>query len=214
MPKNRDCDEEPRTEGKRHKKITFDFEDVKRHFDENINDVKAKFDLANREKINGMHFASEIWRSQIVFLDSALDFYIHEVAKLGIIKIFNNEWDETNQYREIKVSMDFALRLADSYENADNLLGEIDEINQKNCFMGFDNLQKILRTVGLEANKDKKGIVDALYKRRNQIAHQSDRLPNVPDKQPIDETEVQNYISSIESLVSEINQKIEELNNR
>ena len=153
----------------------------------------------NREKINGMHFASEIWRSQIVFLDSALDFYIHEVAKLGIIKIFNNEWDETNQYREIKVSMDFALRLADSYENADDLLGEIDEI---------------LRTVGLEANKDKKGTVDALYKRRNQIAHQSDRLPNVPDKQPIDETEVQNYISSIESLVSEINQKIEDLNNR
>ena len=144
-----------------------------------------------------------------MFLDSALDFYIHEVAKLGITKIFNAEWEETQKYRELRVSMEFALELADSVSNADDLLGEIDSINQRNCFMGFDNLQTVLRIVGLDVDKTKKDEINSLYRRRNQIAHQSDRLPDNPEKQPITEEEVRTYLDLVEKFVEDINLRIE-----
>lgn len=209
---DRDCDEEVRKVDTRRKKISFSFESVKKHFDDNISDIKNKFPLADGELAKDENLAKEIWRSQIVFLDSALDFYIHEVAKYGIIKIFNSDWEETPKYGELKVSLDFAVKLADSYENCDDLLGEIDDINHKACFMGFDNLQKILNVVGVPADKSKKGKIDELYKRRNQIAHQSDRLPDNPEKQDITKDYVEDFITLIEQFVSDINTKVEAKN--
>lgn len=209
MPKTRECDEEPRVEGTRRKKVNFKYEDVKKHFQDNLKDIKEKFSLADREKATDLHSAEEIWRCQIVFLDSALDFYIHEVAKLGITKIFNTEWEETQKYKKLKVSMEFALKLADSVGKADDLLGEIDGINQRNCFMSFDNLQTVLHLVGLDADKTKKDEINALYRRRNQIAHQSDRLPDNPEKQPITEEDVRRYLDLVEKFVEDINSRIE-----
>ena len=202
-------DEEPRRIEQRKKKIKFPYEDVKKHFDENLSDIEEKFALADRERSNGdLKSAQEIWRSQIVFLDSALDFYIHEVAKLGIVRIFNGDWDETEKYRKIKVSMDVVLKIADSHENADVLLGEIDEINQRNCFMEFKKLQETLHLIGLKANASKQKNIDELYKRRNQIVHQSDRLPNNPNKQDINENTVKDYIKVVKSLVEDIDSKL------
>ncbi len=204
-------DEEPRLEGKRKKKIKFSYENVNKHFYENLSDIEEKFALADREKSTGdLKSAQEIWRSQVVFLDSALDFYIHEVAKLGIIRIFNGDWAETEKYRKIKVSMDFALKMADSHENADALLDEIDEINQYNCFMKFGKIQETLHLIGLDADTSNQEGINDLCSRRNQIAHQSDRLPNDTNKQPISKKDVQKYIASVKSLVADINSKVKE----
>ena len=208
MGKNRNCDEEPRRVEQRKKKIKFPYKNVKKHFDENLSDIEEKFVLADKEKSTNLKTAQEIWRSQVVFLDSALDFYIHEVAKLGIIRIFNGDWEETIKYKTMKVSMDFALKLAESDENADALLGEIDEINQKNCFTNFENIQKIMQIVGLSVNKSKGKGINELYKRRNQIAHQSDRVPNNPKKQDISEQTVRYYIKIVKSLVDHIDSKV------
>ena len=46
MQKNRDCDEETRVEGTRRKNVNFKTEDVKRHFQDNLKDIKDKFSLA------------------------------------------------------------------------------------------------------------------------------------------------------------------------
>lgn len=204
-------DEEPRRVEQRKKKIKFPYKDVKRHFDENLSDIEEKFALADREKSTGdLKSAQEIWRSQIVFLDSALDFYIHEVAKLGIIRIFDRDWEETKKYRKIKVSMDFALKMAESYENADALLDEIDEINQYNCFMKFGKIQETLHLIGLDGDASNQETIDDLCNRRNQIVHQSDRLPNNPKKQDISDQTVRDYIDVVRSLVEDIDSKVKE----
>ena len=49
--------------------------DVRKHFDENLKDVKDKFGLAQNELKANLRSAEEIWRSQVVFLESAFCFF-------------------------------------------------------------------------------------------------------------------------------------------
>ena len=85
--------------------------DVRKHFDENLKDVKDKFGLAQNELKANLRSAEEIWRSQVVFLESALDFYIHELVKYGLLKIFNGEWPETDKSKKFKVSFPVMLKI-------------------------------------------------------------------------------------------------------
>lgn len=207
-----DTDEIPRKIEIRDKKdtskISFEYSNIRKHLTDNISDVKNKFVIANSLEKENLYQAKEIWRSQIVFIDSTLDFYIHEVIKYGIIKMFNGEWPSTPKFENIKVSLKFAIDFAKTPENANFLLGEIDEINQKNCFMSYDNIKKQLNIIDITPDTSKKAIIDEIYQRRNQIAHQSDRLPENPIKQDISQDLVYHYISEIESFISDIEKQI------
>jgi len=218
MKHDRDFEDEQRNENQREKKTVFvdvDFERIKQNVQNNINDVKAKFALSNKEKIENLPLAEEIWRSQIVFLDSALDFYVHEVTTYGIVKIFNGEWEETKSFNEKRVSLGFAINLMKNKENAVYLLtNEINKLNLQYCFMEYGNLSSNLKMVGISPDNTMHSSIDELYKRRNLIAHQSDRLPGETNKQPITEKDVDKYILLLESFVADINSKVEFKNSK
>ena len=215
MSAKRTIDEIPRLYDIRDKnklpKIPADYTQISKHFYDNINDVKSKFKIAEALEGTNREQAKEIWRSQIVFLESSLDFYIHEVIKFGIIKMFNGEWTRTDQFNEIKVSLKFAIGIAESPETEVSLLKEeIDTLNQRQCFMGYANIKKQLEVIGISVDSSKKTILNDVYKRRNQIAHQSDRLPDNPTKQDISKDLVENYINEIEAFVKDIDSKVKE----
>ncbi len=212
MKDAKDIDEIPRITETREKKaipkISFDYSNIQKHWEENIDDIENKFSIAKLLERTDLEQAKEIWRSQIVFIDSTLDFYIHEVMKFGIIKIFNEEWPATGKFTNLKVSLKFAIDLAKTPENANALLGEIDEINQKNCFMSYDSIKRQLDIIGIAVDSSKKEIINEIYQRRNQIAHQSDRLPENPIKQEITEATVSQYMRAIKAFIADIDSKI------
>lgn len=218
MLKDRACDEEKRGKPQREKRtpvVDINYERIKKNINDNINDVKSKFALATREMATDIHAAEEIWRSQVVFLDSALDFYVHEVTTYGIIKIFNGEWPITKSFNEKRVSLGFSINIMKNSENAVLLLtAEINRINQQYCFMEYDNIAKNLKMVGIAPEKSMHTAIDNFYKRRNLIAHQSDRLPGDLNKQPISEQNVLDFIVLVESFVNDINAKVEALNKK
>ena len=194
------------TRDKHFSKISFEYSLIKSRFDENIEDVKIKFSIA--DSIDVENQKKEIWRSQIVFLESSLDFYLHEIIKFGFIKMFNNEWDETEGFKDFSVSLGFAIKLAKYPENAETLLDEIDKGNHKLCFMRFDNIIKNLKLIGIKISFSDKEIINEIYKRRNQIAHQTDRNPPKTEKQDITRELVEMYINKIEELVEAIDKAI------
>lgn len=64
-------------------------------------------------KIRGTNFIRRlldlvwiIWRAQIVFLASALDFYMHELTKYGLCEIYNENWASTDKYKNLQVKME------------------------------------------------------------------------------------------------------------
>lgn len=212
------ADETPRKEDSRKKRsvrLVVKIFDVRAHFNENIKDVEAKFELAKREVKTDLHSAEEIWRSQVVFLESSLDFYIHEIVKYGFLKIFNGDWEETEQSRNFRLRFPLLMKMyKDAGNAAQSLSDEIDEINRENCFLNFDNMQNNLKMVGLKVDGKYKPFVNELYGRRNKIAHQSDRIPGSAEKCVIKETDVKSYIKKVKEIVSSIDEQVKENNKR
>lgn len=81
----------------------FNIEDIEKHFDENMSFIEIQLRIANDLILQGKaEQAKEIWRAQIVLLDSAFDFYMHELLKLGILNYFHGDWgDKTTKYNDL-----------------------------------------------------------------------------------------------------------------
>lgn len=101
----------PRIEGKRDKKtvsmpVHFSLSEIKQHFDESMQSVKNQLTVADNllsdGNIEGCHI---IWRSQIVFAEGLLDFYIHEMSKYCLFRMFNGEWQKSEKYKNLQVKM-------------------------------------------------------------------------------------------------------------
>ncbi len=186
--------------------IVFDLQPILDRFNSNIDDIRSHFQTADdllALQPPKQTAAEDIWRSQIVFLDSALDFYIHEIVKYGIVKMFNGDWAESTDYKKLKVRLSFAVDLAQNPNSASKLLEEIDEMNKYSCFMGAKKLkeQLVFIDVNYSLRNSDKNLLNDLYNRRNQIAHQSDRIPGQQQKQPISKSYVEDFINKIESFV-------------
>lgn len=189
-------------------KISIDLNKIQTDFDRNIQDIETKFNLAQSILSTSPDSAKDIWRSQIVFLDSALDFYIHEIARFGMSKIINDEWVDTKLFNKFQISMRLAKILIVTPENLNLFMDEIDETNQKNCFMKFENLQKQLKLIGVSIAKDEsnENQINNLFKRRNEIAHQADFSNGV--KNNITEQEVRDFIDAVKILQTKIQNAI------
>lgn len=187
-------------------RIVFDLQSILDRFISNIADIRNHFQTADdllALQPPKQTAAEDIWRSQIVFLDSALDFYVHEIVKYGIIKMFNGDWTESTDYNKMKVRLSFAVDLAQNPSSASKLLEEIDEMNKYSCFMGSKKIKEQLRTIDVRYNlsSSETTLLDDLFNRRNQIAHQSDRIPGQQQKQPISKSYVEDFINKIENFV-------------
>lgn len=195
------------TKEKRVEKIQYDLDKIQEDFDKNIADTESKFEIADSLKAGKMASAEDIWRTQVVFLDSALDFYVHEITKFGITKILYDEWEETKEFANFRISMRFVKKLVQSPENINLFLGELERVTQRNCFMHYEQLTKQLELLGVKVNLlSYEQNINKLYKRRNEIAHQADITNG--KKNHINEDDVKSFISVVKSVQNEIHQVI------
>lgn len=201
----------PRQQDTRNKKvikISTDLSKIQDDFDINIKNVENKFTLTDDLKNENLSSAEDIWRSQIVFLDSTLDFYIHEITKYGMSKIINDEWKTTPNFNRYKVSMKFVKTIINSPENLSLFLKEIDKINQRLCFMYSENIKQQLKLIGVSVSftDDEVETINNLYKRRNEIAHQADYTNGI--KNSITEADVKNFIDCVKKLQNKIQEAV------
>lgn len=87
--------------------VHFNLQEIKDRFDDSICSIENKFDLYDELNASGkLDEAKDVLRSQIVFLEGVLDFYLHEMTKYSYFKMFLNEWDKTSQYKNFNVKME------------------------------------------------------------------------------------------------------------
>lgn len=206
----------------------FSIDDIEKHFRESLQTIENKFQLAKELKDNGkLEDAKDIWRTQIIFLESAFDFYMHEIIKLGITNMFNEEWnDKTDKYMNLPFTMrDLENALTKTNENDSWLKEWINEQYSSKTMMSYKEfksvcnllnlpIQNIADSVFYERDSSDKTIdklkifIDNLYRRRNLIAHQSDRRMEDATLQNIEETDVQSYIKHMKDIVVAISMEI------
>jgi len=217
----------PRIEDVREKQqpvpvVSFSLQEIKAHFDSSIASIRRQFDVARQLKEAGFEDDQKnIFRSQIVFLESALDFYLHELNKYGLMQIFNSAWDKTEPYKNLKIPMRHLEEGLKAPETSGWFLEFISEAYSRDVFTSFEYMKDQMNMLGLKfsdllnqafppssdptiPSKTGKQIIRDLYDRRNQIAHQTDRSHANATQNDITENYVLSCISDVEILVTHL----------
>lgn len=185
----------PRLEDTRERQIPqilkFELDEIKAHFDEDLSAISSLFTVYKQNEKNDV-CAKLILRSQVVLLESAFDFYLHEITKFGVNKIFEGAWISTEKYKNIIMRLEMVEKIIND-EISENWFFEfINQYYAKETMVSFESIKDQMNLLGIKIQDiaDKafyeqgsseptimkmKNVVNALYKRRNIIAHQSNR---------------------------------------
>ncbi len=212
----------------KHPVVLFALDDIKQHFEENLQVIRSQFETAEYLLENDLKRACEdVWHAQIVFIASALDFYMHELTKYGLCQIFERNWEGTEKYNNINVKMVYVDRVINNEEDENWFLEYVNSAYAHVTMISVDSMKEQLNLLGidwkgiadkvfyqegaLEKPEDQfKQILNTLFRRRNAIAHQLDREHADALFKPIDRKTVETFIDNVQKLVEAIHEKAEE----
>lgn len=210
--------------------IPFELSAITNRFTNNLLSIKSQFELVEQLKSEGNMQYKDILRSQVVFLDSALDFFMHEVTKYGMVQIFQGGWAKTERYDNFSIRLGEISDVLRNPEQENWFLDIVNDSYAEDTFMSADAVIGQLNLIGVNwksvadrafyeqgsttPTKDKfKSTLNMLFRRRNQIAHQADCLHETGVKIDIEREIVEKYIGDIEKIVTAISEEIECVNN-
>ena len=86
--------------------VQFTLAQIRTHFDESLASIQKQFDVAQTLNNDGkIEECRDIWRSQIVFLEGILDFYLHELSKYALYQMFLGRWEKSARYQNLQLKM-------------------------------------------------------------------------------------------------------------
>lgn len=210
--------------------LCFTLAEVKAHFNQNLAAIRAQTAVADEMLKRGDRDEAEfIWRTQILYLESALDYYMHELTNYGMVQMFARRWPRTAGYAKIKLEIGAIDEGLAAPGSAEWLVGYVSEafgrdtltnyprIKDQADLLGFD-ITAIMRTAfPLPKSAPKRSnpvgygseILSELCTRRNRIAHQTDRDPKNARQTPISGKYVADSINHIERLVGTLHKAAE-----
>lgn len=160
---------------------------------------------------------SDILRVELVMAVSALDHYVHELVRLGMLEVYRGNRAETPAFLRFSVSLE-SVRQGIITPMSDSWLE--DEIRTRHSWQSFQQADKIADAIRLisevklweevanrlgKVPQDVKRQLNLVVDRRNKIAHEADMDPTVPNSRwPIDEALVDDAINFIEQIAETI----------
>lgn len=162
---------------------------------------------------------SDILRASLVLSVSALDYYVHEVVRLGMLEIHRGLRPESAAFCRFHISLETARQALKNDANFDSLLE--DEIRERHSFKSFQNPDNIADAIRLISDKklwkevgnimkrsaqEIKRQLSLIVERRNKIAHEADINPELGlgNQWSIDELMVNEAVDFIEAVVENI----------
>jgi hypothetical protein len=187
---------------------------------ESINELGSIYELVRTNYPILKERAEEILRAEIVLCVSALDCYIHDLARISMIEIFTNTRIPNKAYDCFQISLKSFSRI-DSAKTLTDKIGlfenEINEINSKDSFQSPSSIEYALRFLDIKnlwnslspimrmSADDIKGTLSLIIHRRNKIAHEADYDFVRALKNPIDQLSVNNSIIFIINFCESVN---------
>lgn len=181
-----------------------------------------KLDALYTHLTTALHFpkneVSDILRGEIVYTVSALDKYIHDVVRHGMVETFRGIRTATPAYKSFSITLDQfeSIKLASSIpppeavfertvtENHRHLsFQDPDKIASALSLIWVENhkWQKISACMGISEN-DARVELKNIVIRRNQIVHEGDVDLSTGLLYPIEQIDVQESVNFIENLVN------------
>jgi len=162
---------------------------------------------------------SDMLRAALVLAVSALDYYIHEVVRIGMLEIHRGQRPEPPAFSRFQISLGNARAGINAGQNIDSWLE--DEIRQRHSYKSFQQPEAIADAIRLISDKKLweevstnmgsparsiKQQLSLIVDRRNKIAHEADIDPtlSIGNRWPIDELLVNEAVDFIEQVVESI----------
>ena len=231
MPK-RDLSLTPRKEELRDAKLVvipaqFSLNEIKQHFKDSLDTITKQYMVADTLNENGdIDGCKMIWRSQVVLAEGLLDFYIHEMSKYCLFRMFTRAWFPSEKYASFTVPMEKVEEALSAAQSKDWFFSYLNNRFSRDVFPSCESMRDQLNLIGIDfaptmvkafprnkeadSIKDGKKIVTELFQRRNIIAHQNDRSHASAEQNDITKEFVEKYISNVESIVNAIHSLAEE----
>lgn len=144
---------------------------------------------------------SDLWRSQIVLGVSALDHFVHELTRLGMIETAKGTRPRTDAFARFQIPL---CAVDDGLAGQAHELWLGEAVRDKHSWLSFQHPDKIAEAIRLISSvklweevgkaaaipgQDVKAQLELVVERRNKIAHEADMDPTNPGfRWPIDET--------------------------
>lgn len=160
---------------------------------------------------------SDLLRAEVVLVVSALDHFVHELTRLGMMEIWRGGRPATTAYLRFSVSMDITTRLAGAAGTDTHLEAEIRMRHGYQAFQQPDNIADAIRlfsavdlwrdvatALGLRP-EDVRSQLKLIVDRRNKIAHEADVDPSYPGQRwPISRRDVEQSIAFVEDIAETV----------
>lgn len=203
--------------------VQFSLQEIKKHFDEGMQVLKEQYEVA--ENLLAQHKDAGcrmVWRSQVLMAEGMLDFYIHEISKYGMFRMFTGQWEASLRYANFMVPISSVQQAVAAKETKDWFFKYINERFSREVYLSGDSMKDQLNMVGIafakvmvkafapaggseeEAVRQGSKIVRALFERRNAIAHQNDRSHESAEENEITRDYVESYVIQVEKLATAI----------
>ena len=162
---------------------------------------------------------TDLLRAQIVMIVSALDHYIHEITRVGMLEVYDGTRSQTNAFSRFQVSLGATITGISKPNENEWLDMEIREKHGYQAFQHPDNIAQAVRlfsscelwrSVASELNltdQDVKNRLRVIVNRRNQIVHEADLDPSYPgigNRWPISPTDVTGALDFIQNVCEAI----------
>ncbi len=157
--------------------------------------------------------STDLLRAQIVLAVSALDHYIHEITRLGMLEVLTGGRPQTNAFLRFQVTMDAAMA---GFTGGGGSSWFEAEIREKHGYLAFQHPDKVADAIRLFSPcelwpsvalklglpvQDVKNRLSLIVDRRNKIAHEADLDPSYPGTRwpiyPADATNAVNFIERV-----------------
>ncbi len=173
--------------------------------------LHAAFDQQTTDVVD----LTDLLRAQIVMLISALDHYIHEITRIGMLEVYAGIRPKTKPFSRFQVSLDATIMGISKPNEKEWLDIAIREKHGHKAFQQPDKIAdavrlfsscKLWRTVASELNlteQDVKNRLRTIVNRRNQIVHGVDLDPSYPGTRnrwqisPSDVTDALEFIQEV-----------------
>lgn len=156
---------------------------------------------------------TDLLRAQIVMAVSALDHYIHEVTRAGMLEVYNQARPPTGAFLNFQITMGAAMTAVKG-PNADTWLDI--EIRERHGHLSFQHPDRIADAIRLFSSRELWPAVAAqlnmsvqearnrlrlIVERRNKIAHEADLDPSYPGSRwPISLPDAENSANFVRYL--------------
>lgn len=199
--------------------IIYQLDAIKDYYDENLELITKQFPIATQLEQEGNIDASEtIWRTQIVLLSSAFDFFMHEIVWYGLDKIYDGEWPQTEQYKNLSIRLETLQTIMEDLDSKAWFTDYITEKYKTQTIMVFGDVRDHLNLIGVNVDdvaedafwqrgctvkprEQMKHKLNKLYSRRNRIAHQTDRSERDAEREEISNGQVVAFIDDVDKIV-------------